>query len=402
MLGSSSGLARLDRPHRHGLGRHFDDIERTRWSVGSGTLVSSVANKNGGMKESVTTRWFRRVVSLTLYTLLLTLALSALPLWLALALFVDLVRPRKFAITRTFVFLLMYLTIECAGVLGAAGLWLGTLGGTIISRERWLAANAAMQRWFSGSLFSVAGFIFSFVVKAEGLDQDLQGPFLTFVRHSSTADTILTAALVANRRKIRLRYVLKTELLWDPCLDIVGQRLPNAFVGRGREARDVQLGRLRTLAQDLDDQAGVLIYPEGTRFSTAKLAKAKAALAASATQELAALAMQFQSVLPPKVHGPVALLQAFGESSPKGSVLFVEHSGFEGAASFGRFLAGELVGAAIHMRLRAVPISEVPASNQDAWLLRHWLETDRWVTSKSTFRSSTQNASSSIQDTDAS
>jgi 1-acyl-sn-glycerol-3-phosphate acyltransferase len=370
--------------------------------MGLAALVVSFGCKQIHMNEAVTTRWLRRTVSLSLYATLLTSALGALPLWLALALIVDLVRPRKFAITRTFLFLLLYLAIESAGVLGAAALWLATLGGTLIGEKRWLAANAAMQRWFSGSLFAVAGFIFSFVVKAEGLQQKLRGPFLTFVRHTSTADTILTAALVANRRKLRLRYVLKTELLWDPCLDIVGQRLPNAFVGRGREARDTQLGRLRALAQNLDEQDGVLIYPEGTRFSVAKLAKAKAALETSATSELAALAAQFQSVLPPKVHGPVALLEAFGEASPSGSVLFIEHSGFEGAASFGRFLAGELVGATIHVRLRAVPMSEVSSSNQALWLFRQWLETDRWVTTKTTIESNTRDAQSSIQENDAS
>ena len=32
--------------------------------------------------------------------------------------------------------------------------------------------------------------------------------------------------------QVRLRYVLKRELLLDPCLDIVGNRLPNCFVAR--------------------------------------------------------------------------------------------------------------------------------------------------------------------------
>ena len=41
-----------------------------------------------------------------------------------------------------------------------------------------------------------------------------------------------TTTYVSRRYHLRLRYVLKRELLWDPCLDIVGQRVPNIFVDR--------------------------------------------------------------------------------------------------------------------------------------------------------------------------
>ena len=41
-------------------------------------------------------------------------------------------------------------------------------------------------------------------------------PVIQLVRHASTADTILCAGVIANRRRLRLRYVLKRELLWDP------------------------------------------------------------------------------------------------------------------------------------------------------------------------------------------
>ena len=47
------------------------------------------------------------------------------------------------------------------------------------------------------------------------------------------AVVLLAAALLSRPHGVRLRYVLKRELLWDPCLDIVGHRLPNAFVRRG-------------------------------------------------------------------------------------------------------------------------------------------------------------------------
>lgn len=143
----------------------------------------------------------------------------------------------------------------------------------------------------------------------------------------STADTVLAAALVANPHRRRLRYVLKRELLWDPCLDIVGQRLPNVFVGREAEARGPQLERLRRLAGELGPDEGVLIYPEGARFAPRKLGSALERLEREGPPELLTIAKGYRSVLPPRLAGSLALLEA----TRGHDVLFLEHSGFEGA-----------------------------------------------------------------------
>jgi hypothetical protein len=57
-------------------------------------------------------------------------------------------------------------------------------------------------------------------------------PVIVFLRYASVADTLLPAVFLANPNGLKLRYVLKHELLLDPCLDIVGNRLPNSFVQR--------------------------------------------------------------------------------------------------------------------------------------------------------------------------
>ena len=75
--------------------------------------------------------------------------------------------------------------------------------------------------------------IFGITIEVEGTDELRDGPIIVFLRHSSVADTLLPAVFIANPNGLKLRYVLKHELLWDPCLDIVGNRLPNSFVRRG-------------------------------------------------------------------------------------------------------------------------------------------------------------------------
>jgi hypothetical protein len=85
-----------------------------------------------------------------------------------------------------------------------------------------------------------------------------------------------------------------------------------------------------------------------------------------------------QHVLPPKLGGALALLDA----APEAQVLVLEHTGFEGAASFGRFFRGDLVFAKLRVRLRRVPRPEGQA--RDAWLFRVWSETDQWIGSATT------------------
>lgn len=317
-------------------------------------------------------RWVRRAASLSLYTALGTLTLALLPGWLMLAAGVDLALDRRFPRVRAVVFFAIYLGCELLGVLAAGWIWLRHGRG---APEQWREANAALQRAWTAALMGGACLAFSMKVRVEGANDLGPGPFLLFVRHSSTADTVLAAALVANPRRMLLRYVIKSDLLWDPCLDIVGQRLPNTFVQRGSGAREREIAAVVALVDGVGPDDGVLIYPEGTRFSPAKLEQARAKLADR--PELAALAATYRHVLPPRLGGPLALLESGLD------VVFLDHCGFEGSASFGAFWNGGLVGTTIAVRLRRVAASSIPVVGRDAWLFEQWQQTDAWVEANS-------------------
>lgn len=329
--------------------------------------------------ERARTRWARRAVTLPLYGALLLLAVALLPVWLGLGLLIDplvsapgrrLVFPRP----RMMGFFLVYLGLEVAGVVVAGALWLRHAARR--DPAAFLADNAALQRWWTDRLFRGARATLGFRVELEaGADAAARGPFLLFVRHSSTADTILAAALVANPHRVLLRYVLKRELLWDPCLDIVGQRLPNAFVDRSGSRREAELAAVARLAEGLDAHSAALIYPEGTRFSPAKLAAADARL--RERPELAAWAGRFRNVLPPRLGGPSALLDA----APGVDVVILEHQGFEAAASFADLWRGELAGRVVRARLRRIPAAEIPRAPEERarWLLDTWATVEDWV-----------------------
>jgi len=192
---------------------------------------------------------------------------------------------------------------------------------------------------------------------------------------------------------MQLRYVLKRELLWDPCLDLVGRRLPNAFVARGSERSThaatratlpttPEIDAVKSLARDLNERSAVLIYPEGTRFSESKLARAKERLRELGRTEHADLAAGFRHVLPPKLGGPLALLSA----APDVDVVVLEHTGFEGAATLASFWNGGLIGKTVRVRLRRFGAATLPRDALAGWLFARWAEVDAWVASLDTVK----------------
>ena len=202
-------------------------------------------------------------------------------------------------------------------------------------------------------------------------------PLVVFFRHASTVDTVLPAAYLSRAQGTRLRYVMKRELLWDPCLDIVGHRLPNIFLRRDSPDPQREVGAVRRLGRDLGPGEGVLIYPEGTRFTPAKRERILARMAQSDPSGVLPLAKELRHVLPPKLGGTLALL----EQCKDADVLFFGHSGLENVASFREIARGALTGRRVRLRLWRVPASEVPQNTESriAWFYEQWRVLDRWI-----------------------
>lgn len=324
--------------------------------------------------------WIRRFLVVSLYVVLLgTILASSLPL-LALAAGCDLVRGQPWTLVRTFVFLVWYLFLEVAGVVAAFAIWLG--GGPWTGRDRdlYLARNYALQAWWARMLGGGGFAIFGMRTEIDGAIGAIgKRPVLVLVRHASSGDTILAALLLARPHGLRLRYVLKRELLWDPCLDIVGNRLPNVFVDRDSGHSEREIASIGALARNMTAGEGVLIYPEGTRFSQQKKRRIVEKLRAEGRLAQAEEAASLRHVLRPRSGGVLALLEA----APDADVVFLAHTGFEGSASFDRFFKGGLVGKTVHVQLRTVPARQIPEGReaQRAWLLLQWRLVDDFIDS---------------------
>jgi 1-acyl-sn-glycerol-3-phosphate acyltransferase len=211
-------------------------------------------------------------------------------------------------------------------------------------------------------------FLFSIRIEFdEGSARLSEGPYVVMMRHASMVDTLLPAALIAGPHRMHLRYVLKAELLADPCLDVAGNRLPNVFVRRGRRGADIPA--VAALADDLGREDAILIYPEGTRFTPDKLTR----LQASANQRLAKVAGRLSHTLPPRPGGAAALAQAGHD------VVFLVHRGLEGLAGVRDILGGALIGARVKAEAWRVVAVDVDLEFVDEWLVDQWQRVDQWV-----------------------
>jgi len=299
--------------------------------------------------------------------------LMAAPVVLPLLGLADVARKSRFAGLRLGLFGGVYLAAETAGILTAFVLWLSrALPGQ--GGERYLARNFQLERWWAGTLVGAVRRIFGVEFEIETRGDLSRGPVLVMMRHASLADTLIGSLLFSIPHGLKLRYVLKSELLVDPCLDIVGHRLPNVFVRRDGADSARQIQGVAALARDLGPEDGVLIYPEGTRFTEPKRRRILARLRERGQTETLEVAETLRHTLPPKAGGPLALFEA----APDADVVLCMHTGFEAAATLAEIWSGSLVGRRIRIRCVRIPAHTIPA-DASTWLLERWQEVDEFV-----------------------
>lgn len=320
-------------------------------------------------------RLLRRLRTVPTVLLLFLLVTITAPLWLAVGLVVDLFRRigtgRPFMAVRIFAFGWVYLAVGVGGLVRLLWDWLVTGFGR--NGEALLDRTYRIQEWWAITLFGAVRRIFGLTVSVDGLDDVAPGPVIVMMRHASIIDTLLPNVFVTTGAGIRLRYVLKKELLADPTLDIAGNRLINHFVDRaGDSAAEVRA--VLALTDGLTASEGVLIYPEGTRFTEERRRRIIENLEGRAS-DLAAKARSLRRVLPPRVGGSTALLESGHD------VVVAAHTGLEPLATIPDAWSGRIVGSELRIRLRRFPGASIPEGRRGRvdWLFERWAEVDAWV-----------------------
>jgi 1-acyl-sn-glycerol-3-phosphate acyltransferase len=287
--------------------------------------------------------------------------------WLPGALALDVLRDRaRLPRLRAVSIAAVWAGLETIGVAGSACLWVARLAND-------LDAHYALQRWWALRLLDALRLLANIRFDIDKVDIIAPGPVVLVSRHASMADVLLPVWMLA-QHDMRPRYVLGRELLIDPCLDIVGNRLPNSFVARNGTDTAAQLNDLRKMASGMGCLDALVIYPEGGIAHDKRRSAALSRIAASDPDRAARLT-SLRRLMPPRHAGLWAIL----EGSPNADIVFVDHTGLEVINEIRQVPLQIPLRTPISVRLLRVPRAEIP-NTRDAfkdWLDHSWLELDR-------------------------
>jgi 1-acyl-sn-glycerol-3-phosphate acyltransferase len=262
---------------------------------------------------------------------------------------------------------------ELWAVVGLFGIWLASLGRDgALRRDRVYRLKRA---WLASHLYGVRA-LFGLRFEIEGLELVAPGPVLVMIRHASIVDNALPDVIIGGAHGIGFRFIIKRELQMLPTIDIGGRWVPTLFIRRASGDPGAELERMAPLTVNLGSHDAVLIYPEGTRMTAAKLVRAQEIIA-QRQPELAPLADRLRYLLPPRLGGPIALL----ESARGTDVVVFGHFGLEGLRRISDIWEGGLVGATVHLRFWRFPADEIPSGREEltSWLYGRWQELDDWL-----------------------
>ncbi|MHB8242005.1 MAG: lysophospholipid acyltransferase family protein [Solirubrobacteraceae bacterium] len=328
-------------------------------------------------ESSSASRLRRRLVGISVEVLVFILLTLLSPVLLLAATILDaalwLRRRKPWMAVRLLAMGWWFLLGELWALVGLGLVWLASAGRDGARRRervyelkrRWLISHLAGIRRLFGLRFEI-----------EGLELAGPGPVLVMIRHASIIDNALPDAIVGRAHGLGFRFIIKRELQMLPTIDIGGRWVPTLFVRRASGNTAEQLERMAALSVNLSSDDGLLIYPEGTRWTPAKLTRAKEVIA-ERQPEISHLANRLQNLLPPRLGGTLELLQSAREAD----VVIFGHVGLDGFEYISDIWSGGLVGTTVHLKFWRFPASEVPDDRDEliAWLYERWQELDDWI-----------------------
>jgi 1-acyl-sn-glycerol-3-phosphate acyltransferase len=319
----------------------------------------------------------RRLRGIAVEAGLLVLVTALSPVLLIAAAIVDatlwLRRRKRWMAVRLVAMLWWFLVGELYGLLGLLAIWVASRGRD--SARRRDRVFRLKRRWLGSHLAGIRA-LFGLRFEVEGLELAGPGPVLVLIRHASIIDNTLPDAIVGRAHGLGFRFVIKRELQMLPTIDIGGRWVPTLFVRRASGETAGELDRMRALTVNMSSHDGLLIYPEGTRSTSEKLARAKQIIA-ERQPEIAPLAERLQNVLPPRLGGTLELLR----SAPDADVVIFGHVGLDGFEYISDIWAGGLVGTTVRLKFWRFPAAEVPSDRDEliVWLYERWQQLDDWI-----------------------
>lgn len=317
------------------------------------------------------TAFKRRMISIPLVIVLLPLCTALIPVALLYSLVSDLRGGRAALPTfRLWIFTIIFVIHEWIVILLSGLLWLrGSFG-----RSMDLTLHSQIQGRWVGSLLRWAGRVLNVSVEWPDHESFPDGKIVVLGRHASMIDAVIPAHLFPTRLGRPVHYVLKRELMWLPSIDIFGHRLGNHFVDRAGDTEH-EVAAIVDLVENAEQDAGIVIFPEGTYATPGTRRKVLASLERRGDAELIEFANQLTYLLPPKPAGAIALLQRVED------VVIFGHIGLEGVAEFKGLRHNLPAALPILTKAWTFHVADLPELDDARieWLRERWLALDAWV-----------------------
>ena len=291
-------------------------------------------------------------------------------------------RPRRSRLLRVTWLGLAWSAGETAALTVSLCLWLVSGFGGRLDTEPYQARNYAVIKWFLDLIYRAAG-------RACGLSVTVTGPpeagpagdrpLIVLSRHAGPGDSLLLIHYLLSVCERRPRVVMKATLQLDPSMDILANRVPNAFLHR---AGSHHVDQIRRLAVSLDGGSALAIFPEGGNWTPHRWRRAIDRLRRGGRPDLAERAAAMPNVLPPHASGALAAIEA----CPAADVIFVAHTGLDRLVSVRDVWRGLRADMEIRARWWRVPAASVPRAipreAQLIWLYDWWQRIDEWITAE--------------------
>jgi len=291
---------------------------------------------------------------------------------------------------------------ETAALTVSLCLWMVSGFGGRLDTEPYQTRNYAVMKWFLNLIYRAArrtcGLSVT-VVGPPGAGPLGDRPLIVLSRHAGPGDSLLLIHYLLSVCERRPRVVMKATLQLDPSLDILGNRVPNAFLHRAKakagEAGSGANPRLRTgaagshhvdqirrLAAGLNGRSALALFPEGGNWTPNRWRRAIDRLRRGGRPDLAERAAAMPNVLPPHASGALAAIEA----CPAADVIFVAHTGLDRLVSVRDVWRGLRADMEISARWWRVPAARVPRAvtreAQLTWLYDWWQRIDAWITAE--------------------
>jgi len=304
---------------------------------------------------------------------LVTLLSPVLHLLLAIA---DLIDRRHWRFSRLGGIGIALCVTEFFGLLAAFFLWVMFGFGVRIRSPRsqrlhnrifgfWLELVTRAMRFYLGFEFTLP------------LTERIDGPILTFARHAGPGDAFLLARTVICDYQRQLRMLGTSKLLWAPFLSHMMLRLPHHFVGlRGNDGAD-DLESIARMCATMENDSVAIIFPEGGNWTPRRWSESIESLTNSSHPERAERATGMVNVLPPRIAGALAAVQARDDMT----LVFVAHAGLGDLHSLGAIWRSVPLRRNVQATYWSVPNADIPTDRAEFgdWLFDQWAAIDAWI-----------------------